>query len=94
MRAHRKWIAYVEYFDDLDESDRAYYERVLNNNQHVLIMIMKLENEEKDRRKKVFEQLCDWFPTETKIGKMIISQVPDIKKIGFNGDKGEENDKH
>lgn len=81
MRAHRKWRAYISNFKGFNDEDKKLWEHILKNHDNVLVMVRKMENEEETRRRDIFKKLCEWFPKETKTGKMIISLVPDISSI-------------
>lgn len=81
MKDHRKWVAVMGYFDTLDNDYYDFLKMLSEAHPNLLIMIKKKDGEDKERRKKVFKQICERFPIQTKTGKIIMSMVPDIEAI-------------
>jgi len=84
-KAHRKWVTILAYFKEIP-LDKGLIELIkfkLSRFGNVLIMIAK-ENPEDNPEftpEEKFKAICDYFPEETKTGKIIISKVPDIIDI-------------
>jgi len=85
MKQHRQWETIIGYFRSIpiDSSLTDLISNTLKDNKNVLVMIKK-DNQDLNPRftqKEKFDELCKIFPKETKIGKLIISAVPDIVRI-------------
>lgn len=77
---NKKWTAYLTYYKDVEENDKE-IKSLLETEEGVLVMIMKEEGTGKKLQEEKFKKICDKYPDETVNGKMIVSAVPDIKKV-------------
>jgi len=85
MKTHREWEVLLAYFREIP-IDKILIEKIevfLAVKKNVLIMIAKENPEDNPKftQEEKFKALCELFSEETKSGKLIISAVPDIKKI-------------
>jgi len=82
-RPHRKWTVISSYFREvLDTPTKAIINDLLKEDKNILLFIKKDEQDEdpKKGQSEKFKKLCELYENETKLGKIIISAVPDIEK--------------
>ena len=85
MKKHRKWYTIIAFFKDIPIHQDLINKirRLLNKDKNILLMIKKEDHESNPKytQKEKFYAITELFPLETKLGKIILSTIPDIIEI-------------